>query len=238
VQVLMCLLNIPFITPKHDDFLLKGRSSLNVVLVKGLYIFIVNLVIYLLGLNLWLFIWQLILIKIKWSSQSQSHFQLLQLICTTFKLDLPFRRKSSCFGVMKGMFNKHIKTCTNEGFYWDWEDHFIFISINCHINSQRFKPNKYITKFTIKIYKPFTIHTSYSEVWNNLNKYILGPRMSVLCANAYNLLPNTVIVIFHQFSFKMLVLSTLMVSLRYGLNTIIFFRIPKEEKFKLHWVCF
>jgi hypothetical protein len=65
-----------------------------------------------------LFIWQLILQKIKWSSQS--HFQLLQLICTTFKLDLPFRRKSSCFGVMKGMFNKHIKTCTNEGFYIGW----------------------------------------------------------------------------------------------------------------------
>ena len=142
MQVLMCLLNIPFITPKHDDFLLKGRSSLNVV----------------------------------------------QINCNSWKWD------------------------------WDWEDHFIFISINCHINSQRFKPNKYITKFTIKIYKPFTIHTSYSEVWNNLNKYILGPRMSVLCANAYNLLPNTVIVIFHQFSFKMLVLSTLMVSLRYGLK--------------------
>ncbi|XP_021373588.1 protein SMG7-like isoform X2 [Mizuhopecten yessoensis] len=29
------------------------------------------------------------------------YLQLLQLICTTFKLDLPFRRKSSCFGILK-----------------------------------------------------------------------------------------------------------------------------------------
>lgn len=29
------------------------------------------------------------------------YLQLIQLICTTFKLDLPFRRKSSCFGIMK-----------------------------------------------------------------------------------------------------------------------------------------
>ncbi|XP_033759815.1 uncharacterized protein LOC117341990 [Pecten maximus] len=29
------------------------------------------------------------------------YLQLLQLVCTTFKLDLPFRRKSSCFGILK-----------------------------------------------------------------------------------------------------------------------------------------
>ncbi|CAG2222800.1 EST1C [Mytilus edulis] len=37
------------------------------------------------------------------------YLQLLQLICTTFKLDLPFRRKSSCFGVMKEKIPTKIK---------------------------------------------------------------------------------------------------------------------------------
>lgn len=37
------------------------------------------------------------------------YLQLLQLICTTFKLDLPFRRKSSCFGVLKEKIPTKIK---------------------------------------------------------------------------------------------------------------------------------
>jgi len=28
--------------------------------------------------------------------------QLLQELCSTFKLDLPFRKQASCFGIMKG----------------------------------------------------------------------------------------------------------------------------------------
>ncbi|KAL5011982.1 hypothetical protein ScPMuIL_010533 [Solemya velum] len=37
------------------------------------------------------------------------YLQLLQLICTTFKLDLPFRRKSSCYGIIKEKFPLRIK---------------------------------------------------------------------------------------------------------------------------------
>lgn len=37
------------------------------------------------------------------------YLQLLQLICTTFKLDLPFRRKSSCYGVLKEKIPTKIK---------------------------------------------------------------------------------------------------------------------------------
>ncbi|KAK3087503.1 hypothetical protein FSP39_006727 [Pinctada imbricata] len=44
------------------------------------------------------------------------YLQLFQLICTTFKLDFPFRRKSACFGLMKARYRQQIDQA--QTYYW------------------------------------------------------------------------------------------------------------------------